>query len=148
MTIVAAIRDTDRDAPVVREARSLAERLGEDLYVVIVMESSDFVDLERTSIERTGTVVDRDVLEAMAEDVASEIAQAAIEDDFPYEVAAFIGEPVEELTTFAEAHDVGYLVIGGRKRSPIGKLVFGSTAQSILLNYDRPIVSVKVDRPD
>lgn len=147
MTIAAAIGDTNRDAAVVREGRKLAERLGEDLYVVIVMESSEFVDLERTSIERTGSGVDREDLEAMAEDVARDIAQTAIEDDFEYDVAAFIGEPVEELTSFAEAHDVAYLVIGGRKRSPIGKLVFGSTAQSILLNYERPIVSVKVDRP-
>lgn len=146
MTIVAAIGDTSRDGAVVREARELAERLGEELYVVIVMKSSDFVELERASIERTGQVVDRDELESMAEQVASEIAAEAIADEYAYEVAAFIGEPVEELTTFAEAHDVEYLVIGGRKRSPIGKLVFGSTAQSILLNYDRPIVSVKVDR--
>lgn len=146
MTIVAAISDAPRDVAVVREGRKLAERLGEDLYVVIVMESSDFVELERASIERTGSVIDRDELEAIAEDVASEIAADAIEDDYEFEVAAFIGEPVEELTAFAEAHDVEYLVIGGRRRSPIGKLVFGSTAQSILLQYDRPIVSVKVDR--
>lgn len=146
MTIVAAVSDASRDAAVVREGRSLAERLGTGLYVVIVMESSDFVDLERTSIERTGKVVDRDDLEAMAVDVASEIAESAIDDDFEYDVAAFIGEPVEELTAFAETHDVEYLVIGGRKRSPIGKLVFGSTAQSILLNYDGPIVTVKVGR--
>lgn len=146
MTIVAAISDAGHDAAVVREGRTLAERLGTDLYVVIVMEASDFVDLERTSIERTGSGIDRDDLEAMAETVAADIAADAIDDDFEYQVAAFVGEPVEELTAFAESHDVEYLVIGGRKRSPIGKLVFGSTAQSILLNYDGPIVSVKVAR--
>lgn len=148
MTIVAAVGDATRDTAVVREGRKLADRLGEDLYVVLVMESDEFVDLERTSIERTGRAVERQDLEAKAEEIAAEIADAAITDDFPYEVAAFIGEPVEELNSFADAHDVEYLVIGGRKRSPIGKLVYGSTAQSILLNYDRPIVSVRVDRQE
>lgn len=145
MSIVAAVGDPSRDAVVVREARKLAERLGEDLNVVLVMATDEFVDLERTSIERTGRTVEREDLEAKAEEIASEIAASAIEDDFPYEVAAFIGEPVDELQSFSEEHDVEYLVIGGRKRSPIGKLVFGSTAQSILLNYDRPIVSVRID---
>lgn len=148
MTIVAAVGDETRDTAVVREGRKLAERLGEDLYVVLVMEADEFVDLERTSIERTGRPVEREEIEAVAEKVASEIASEAIEDDFEYGVAAFVGDPVEELSTFAEEHDVEYLVIGGRKRSPIGKLVFGSTAQSILLNYDRPIVSVRVDRTE
>lgn len=146
MSIVAAVGDPSRDTPVVREGRKLAERLGEDLYVVLVMTSDEFVDLERTSIERTGRTVEREDIEAQAEEVASEIAETAIEDDFPYEVAAFVGEPVDELQRFSEEYDVEYLVIGGRKRSPIGKLVFGSTAQSILLNYDRPIVSVRIEQ--
>lgn len=148
MTIVAAIGDATRDRPVITEGRKLAERLGEPLFVVLVMETDDFVGLERTSIDRTGHAVERDVIQERAEDVAEDIAKSVIEDDFEYDVAAFIGEPVEELIAFAEDHDAEYLVIGGRKRSPVGKLVFGSTSQSLLLNYDRPIVSVRVGRGD
>ncbi len=148
MTIVAAVADEPRDARVVREGRKLAERLGEDLYVVHVMEADEFVDLERASIEETGRAVERDDLEEMAVEVAGAVAEEAIEDGFEYEVAAFVGDLVEELSTFADEHDVDYLVIGGRKRSRVGKVVFGSNAQSILMNYDRPIVSVRVDLED
>lgn len=147
MTIAAAISGADRDATVVREGRKLAERLGEPLFVVLVMESADFVEYERANIEETGRVKDRTDVEAMARAFASDIADDALDGDFEYEVRAFIGDPVEELSNFADANEVEYLVIGGRKRSPIGKLVFGSTAQSILLNYDRPIVSVKSEPP-
>ena len=47
--------------------------------------------------------------------------------------------PVEDLLAAAETWGADELVIGIRKRSPVGKLMFGSTAQNVLLESDLPI---------
>jgi len=53
-----------------------------------------------------------------------------------------VGDPVEEVMAEANRRNARYLVIGGRKRTPVGKAMFGSTTQSILLTADIPVMTV------
>ena len=51
--------------------------------------------------------------------------------------------PCEDLVWFAEENQVEEIVIGVKRRSKVGKMVFGSTAQYVILNAPCPVVSVK-----
>lgn len=55
-----------------------------------------------------------------------------------------IGEPASALIERANEVEAGYLVIGIRNRSRVGKLLMGSNAQEILLNSPCPVVGVPV----
>ena len=56
-------------------------------------------------------------------------------------------EPGEDLVAFARENDVGEIIIGVRHRSKVGKLVFGSTAQYVILEAPCPVLTVKSDTP-
>jgi nucleotide-binding universal stress UspA family protein len=49
----------------------------------------------------------------------------------------------EGIVTLAEDIDADLVVVGGRKRSPTGKAVFGSTAQEVMLEAPCPVTFVR-----
>ncbi|MFD1213268.1 universal stress protein [Arthrobacter sp. GCM10027362] len=52
-------------------------------------------------------------------------------------------DAAEEVLDAAGQHRADLIVIGLRKRSPVGKLIMGSTAQRILLQAECPVLAVK-----
>ena len=52
---------------------------------------------------------------------------------------------IEEIEELVQTLQVSVLVIGLRKRNPVGKLLLGSMAQEILLNVPCPVLAVKAD---
>ncbi len=48
-----------------------------------------------------------------------------------------------EVLDAAEEHKADLIVIGLRRRTPVGKLIMGSTSQRILLEADCPVLAVK-----
>ena len=54
-------------------------------------------------------------------------------------------EPAEDLIGIAADVDAELIVIGLRRRSPVGKLILGSNAQRILLDAKCPVLAVKAD---
>jgi nucleotide-binding universal stress UspA family protein len=52
-------------------------------------------------------------------------------------------DAADEIGTIATEVDASLVVIGLRKRTPVGKLVLGSNSQKILLNTAAPVLAVK-----
>ena len=63
----------------------------------------------------------------------------------PHQVVQHVarGEPADEVLDAAREHSAVLIVIGLRRRTPVGKLLLGSTAQRILLDADCPVLAVK-----
>lgn len=63
-----------------------------------------------------------------------------------YEYYETSGDPASELIEVADELDADLLCLSGRKRTPTGKVLFGSVTQSVILGTDRPVVTVSPDR--
>jgi nucleotide-binding universal stress UspA family protein len=52
-------------------------------------------------------------------------------------------DPAEDVLRAAETAHAEFIVIGLRRRSPVGKLLLGSNAQRVLLDAGCPVLAVK-----
>lgn len=138
MMILAPVDRSDRAKKVVAEAETLAEAFDDTVHVLHVLSRSNFVDLERTSVNDTGETVSLDRIKETAAEVAAEAVES---NEVSVETVGEIGDASTKIIEYAEEHDARYIVVGPRKRSPTGKAIFGSVAQSILLNSSCPVVS-------
>jgi nucleotide-binding universal stress UspA family protein len=51
--------------------------------------------------------------------------------------------PGEDLVRFAKENDVDLVVVGVKRRSKVGKLLMGSTAQFVIIKAPCPVLSIK-----
>jgi len=77
------------------------------------------------------------------ERVTERLSQLPIEAEFKHFVRG--KSTIEEIEELVDQLQVSVLVIGLRKRSPVGKLLLGSMAQEILLNVSCPVLAVKAN---
>ncbi len=54
-------------------------------------------------------------------------------------------DPADDLIQVAQDVGADFIVIGLRRRTPVGKLILGSNAQRILLDAQCPVLAVKAD---
>ncbi|NED97539.1 universal stress protein [Phytoactinopolyspora alkaliphila] len=81
--------------------------------------------------------------DAQLEVARKELADAGIEAEVRQ--LARGADVAEDLISVAAETAADFIVIGLRRRSPVGKLILGSNAQRILLDAPCPVLAVKAD---
>lgn len=82
----------------------------------------------------------------MEETIEGEVREVLGGNDPPYEVQLMLTDltPGEQLVQFAEDQKIDQIFLGIRRKSKVGKLLFGSTAQYVILHAPCPVVTVKI----
>lgn len=80
-------------------------------------------------------------VESAAEDARSRLASSGVEHEV--RLTGKGRDVAEEIIDAAQESGAELIVIGLRRRSPVGKLLLGSNAQRILLDAPCPVLAVK-----
>ncbi len=114
--------------------RAIAESKLRDIKLVVVNSHRGGQDFDADASKRA---------EADMNAVRSRLDKEGVKYDLRQLVRGF--EPAEDLISIAEANAAELIVIGLRRRSPVGKLILGSNAQRILLDARCAVLAVKAD---
>ena len=84
-------------------------------------------------------------VQKMEENLAEQVKEILGSDDPPYEVQLLLTDLTsgEQLVKFAEDLKIDLIFLGIVKKSKVGKLLFGSTAQYVILHSPCPVVTVQ-----
>ncbi|MEX1327736.1 MAG: universal stress protein [Desulfobacterales bacterium] len=84
-------------------------------------------------------------VQKMEENLAGQVKEILGSDDPPYEVQLLLTDLTsgEQLVKFAEDLNIDLIFLGIVKKSKVGKLLFGSTAQYVILHAPCPVVTVQ-----
>jgi nucleotide-binding universal stress UspA family protein len=96
-----------------------------------------------TSLEQSPALKKEDI--DKAESKLEKLKTPFRTDNIPCEaqVSVSVQSPGEDLVNYVKDNDIDEIIIGVKKRSKVGKLVFGSTAQYVILEAPCPVVAVK-----
>ena len=122
-----------------KEGKAALRRAAEEC----ALRSADLIVVHST---RGGRHADGDeILEIDAEldDVEARVKAAGLNVEIRHLVRG--NEPAEDIIGLANEREVDLIVIGLRRRTPVGKLILGSNAQRILLDASCPALAVKAE---
>ena len=130
MKILVGYDGSNESKEALKLSQKHAKKLGAKIEVATAINRYD--PLEYHKIQETEQELDLDVKEILNVDNAL------------YETHLLVNDlsPGDQLVVFAERYDVDEIIIGAPKRTRVGKLLFGSTAQYIVLNAPCPVVTV------
>ncbi len=134
MSIVVAYIPTREGRAALRRAAAEAELRKSDL-IVVNSESGTHFDPDETLR-----------FENALDGVRARLAQAGVTVDVRHVVRG--QEPAEDLIEAADTSHAELIVIGLRRRTPVGKLILGSNAQRIVLDATCPVLAVKATSQD
>jgi nucleotide-binding universal stress UspA family protein len=137
--------DAERVERLAEEAVDIAGPAGATVVIGHVFTPEEFeTRVSELGFDREASDVDPDTVAerySAIRDLAARLDEAGVD----YEVHGSIGDYGDGIVALAEELDTDLVLVGGRKRSPTGKAVFGSVAQEVMLSAPCPVTFVRAD---
>ncbi|WP_408957244.1 universal stress protein [Natrinema sp. 74] len=135
--------DAERSGQLAEAVLDVAEPAGATVVLAHVFTNSEYEQvLDRLEFDRTVDEIDPDSV-ARRHSTIHDLKDAFEEHGVDLEIRGAVGDHGSSIVDLAASVDADQVVVGGRRRSPTGKAVFGSTAQEVLLSAPCPVTFVR-----
>jgi nucleotide-binding universal stress UspA family protein len=108
-----------------------------EIFLLSVFEDRDIQDLDGGRISSEAIFEWSEMPEAV-----EQLSSYLQERGFTVEEGRTLGEPAREILEMANEKNAQRIVMGGRKRTPVGKVLFGGVTQSVILESKTPVTIV------
>ncbi|OLZ39829.1 universal stress protein [Natrinema saccharevitans] len=137
--------DADRSGLLADAVLEVAKPADATVVLAHVFTSSEYDDvLGRLEFDPTVDEIDPGEV-ASRHATIHDIRDVLEEHGVDYEIRGAVGEHGPSIVDLAESADADRVIVGGRRRSPTGKAIFGSTAQEVMLSAPCPVTFVRSD---
>ncbi|MDX2448466.1 MAG: universal stress protein [Desulfobacterales bacterium] len=132
MKFLVCYEEADPSSSILKEAQAHAKVWNASLVIV-------------KAVTRELPIKHSKILE-MEKEMETNVSKQIEDVDITYNVQLLVTslEPGEKLVKFAEEEEIDLVFIGIIKKSKVSKLLFGSTAQYVILHASCPVVTITV----
>ena len=135
--------DADRTEALAEAVAEVAGPAGATVVLAHVFTTDEYEEVcRRLEFDPDVEAVDPNAV-ARRHSTIRELARQFDDADVDVEIRGAVGDHGEAIVELATDVDADRVVVGGRRRTPTGKAVFGSTAQEVLLSAPAPVTFVR-----
>lgn len=118
----------------VEHAVAIAERFGAELHALYVADVRGVADVGAGSMPADA--------EEAARRATNSVEQAAAACDVPVVTSVAGGTPEETIVEYGADNDVDLIVLGSHGKTGLSRVLLGNTAEGVVRNAGRPVVTV------
>ena len=138
---VSLYKDSSEVVPYVR---NIAEMNDAEIHLLFVARNLDRISGFYVPERSMKQFEDESVQKAQKK--LEEFAKVFFEDYPPCKTKVAFGDTVEQILKCIESEEIDLVVVGGRGRKDINRLIFGSVAKELIDMSSAPVLSVNADR--
>jgi len=130
MKIMIGYDGSDVSRKALEVAQNHAKAFDGKVYLVIAVKETEELDYDDMQ---------------KAERILIDAEHVCKENKIPYEKHVLVNqlEPGESLVMFSKDNQIDEIILGVQKTSKVGKMLFGSTAQYVILEANCPVITIK-----
>jgi nucleotide-binding universal stress UspA family protein len=138
-SVLIVLRNDEPDEELLAAANQYVMGTEESIVICRFVDEAQYQSDVQQNARSGNEMDDIESIENAAANTATSIAESEFDGSVLKTAIGTVGPIPESVFDIIEEYDCNHIFLSGKKRSPVGKAIFGDIAQQILLEFDGPV---------